>query len=79
MPLNWWYAASGGRLIEPDLDPVYIRNVYLRGVLFPRVFLLSIVVALFNPSLAIYVWYLVAVLSVITSVRLQQRSHRTQS
>jgi uncharacterized membrane protein len=28
MAVNWWYAVSGHRLIEPDLDPAFIRWVY---------------------------------------------------
>ena len=75
---NWWYVASRHRFIEPDLDPTFIRNVYFRGVVFPLVFLLSIVVALFSPSWATNVWLLAAVLSFAASIRFQRAGHKAQ-
>ncbi len=80
MVLNWWYAASGHRLIEPDLDPVFIRNIYIRYLIFPIVFLVSVLVAFVNVNVATDVWYLAAILGVITSLRpLRQRHSKAQS
>ncbi len=78
--LNWWYAASGHRLIEPDLDPAFVRNVYVRHLLFPVVFLASAIIAFFNVNLATDIWYLAAILGIIASARpLRQQPKKAQS
>lgn len=54
----WLYASRNHRLIDPALPPAVIRNV-TRGLLAgPGVFLLSIVVALFDANIAMYFWLL---------------------
>ena len=59
--LLWWYAAHNYRLIDRNLDPRVIRRLNQRGLVAPTIFLLSIVIAMFNPTLAMWSWALVGV------------------
>ena len=79
MLANWWYVAGGHRLVEPDLDPDLITWIYLRHLLFPLLFLVSIGVSFIpksGPGLAVYVWYLAAVAVALTSARPLTRRKR---
>jgi uncharacterized membrane protein len=46
MYLQWIYATGNNRLVEPGLDPVFIRHVATRSLIVPFVSLLGILVAL---------------------------------
>jgi uncharacterized membrane protein len=63
LPLTavWWYAASGHRLVDPDLDLGALRVHRIRGLAIPLAFLLSIVISFLSVSAAIYSWVLVVV------------------
>ena len=54
----YWYATSGGRLVDPELDPRTVRFFLLRGLTIPVIFLLTIVVSFFSVGAAIYSWLL---------------------
>ncbi len=58
----WWYASSGHRLVDADMDPGTIRAFRVRGLALPLVFLVSIVVSFFSVSAAIYSWVLLIVI-----------------
>jgi uncharacterized membrane protein len=53
-----WIYATRHRFIPADLPRALIRDIRLNLLLPPLVFLLSAVVALFNASLAMYLWFL---------------------
>jgi TMEM175 potassium channel family protein len=54
----WLYATHKHRLVDPQLDAAVIRS-QTKGLLAgPAVFLLSIVVAIFDPNIAMYIWLL---------------------
>ena len=55
----WWYASRNYRLIDPQLDAHTIFRMNRRGLIVPLIFLLSIVVAAFNPLVAMWSWGLV--------------------
>src|SRR2546429_9081890 len=55
----WLWASSGGRLLAYDLNRPTFRFSQVRSFLAPTLFLLSAVVALWNPSLARILWYLI--------------------
>lgn len=57
----WWYAASGHRLVDPDLDLDTMRAYSIRGLAIPLVFLLSIAISFFSVSAAVYSWLLLVV------------------
>ena len=57
----WWYASRNYRLIDRELDSRKISRMDRRGLIVPLIFLLSIVVAAFNPFVAMWSWGLVGV------------------
>ena len=57
--LLWWYASHHHRLIDCALDPRLIAGLNQRGLVAPVIFLLSIIVAMFNPLVAMWMWGLV--------------------
>ena len=57
--LLWWYASRNHRLIDRTLDPRFIARLNQRGLIAPVIFLLSIIVAVFNPLIAMWMWGLV--------------------
>lgn len=54
----WLYATHAHRLVDQQLSPEIIRNQTLGLLVGPGVFLLSIVVAVFDPNLAMFFWLL---------------------
>jgi uncharacterized membrane protein len=58
----WRHATRGHRLVEPSLSPALIRSLYYRLLITPVVFLVSILVAFFNPSLAMNCWLALLIL-----------------
>lgn len=58
--LMWGYAVQGNRLVDADLTPADRRRGFLRNLIAPTVFLLSIGVALIDADLAKYTWFLIA-------------------
>jgi len=56
----WLYATAGHRLVDPDLDPRFIRYNTVRGVSASAIFLLSIGLSFIGPQVAEYSWLLVA-------------------
>lgn len=57
----WWYASSHYRLISRSLDPGLVSRITRRSLISPLVFLFSIVVAAYNPLLAMWSWGLVGI------------------
>jgi uncharacterized membrane protein len=56
----WLYASVGGRLIARELDRRSFRTSVARTLLAPAGFALSAVVAIWAPSVARTLWYLIA-------------------
>lgn len=65
--LLWWYASKDFRLIDKSLDPRRVALITRRSLIAPLVFLFSIVVAIFNPFVAMWSWGLVGVAIFLTS------------
>jgi uncharacterized membrane protein len=57
----WWYASSGHRLIDSNLNPGLIRLYHIRGVVIPSIFLISIGISFFSVRGATYIWGLLVV------------------
>ena len=72
----YWYATSGRRLVNPDLDPRVVRFFLIRGLTVPGIFLLTIGVSLFSVSAATYSWLL---LLLVDAVILHRRRVRAES
>jgi uncharacterized membrane protein len=61
----WWYASSGRRLVDRDLDERTIKAYRLRGLAIPLIFLLSIFISFFSVSAALYSWVLLMVVDFV--------------
>lgn len=61
----WWYASSGRRLVDRDLDANMIKAYRLRGLAIPLIFLLSICISFFSVSAAVYSWVLLMVVDFV--------------
>ena len=57
--LMWWYANADGRLVERPLPPAESRQIRLRVLWSPLVFLLSIPLAFWSPDGAKFSWLLI--------------------
>ena len=71
----WWYATSGHRLVDDDLDLDTIRAFRVRGLAIPLVLLISIVVSFFSVKAAVYSWLLLFVVDIVV-LRILRRPHR---
>ena len=65
MAAIWGYASKKHRLVEPDLDDDYIRNMQVILLVGPSIFLLSIPLALINFYVMIAGWWLSPILSAV--------------
>jgi uncharacterized membrane protein len=55
--LLWVYASRHHRLVDPKLGAKVVRYITLRGLSAPIVFVASLGIAYFSPSLASYFWF----------------------
>lgn len=53
--LVWFYASSGGRLLDPAADPASVRSISRRFILGPPAYLLAFVLAFFNATASLVV------------------------
>jgi uncharacterized membrane protein len=51
-----WYSTRNDRLLDEPQDPATVRFFLIRGLTIPTIFLLSIVIAFFSVSVAIWTW-----------------------
>ncbi|MDQ3868865.1 MAG: hypothetical protein M3250_04820, partial [Thermoproteota archaeon] len=56
LALIWWYATKDYRLVDKDINPLFIRGLMLNLLLIPFVFAISIFVSFYNLDIAHYVW-----------------------
>jgi uncharacterized membrane protein len=60
--LMWWYALRGNRLVPADLSRAQRRNILLKSLSVPAIFLLSIGIAFIDEDSAKYSWLLIALI-----------------
>ncbi len=72
----YWYATSGYRLVDPDLNPRVLRFFLIRGLTLPVIYLLTIGVSFLSVSAAIYSWL---VLLLVDAVILRRKRARAES
>jgi uncharacterized membrane protein len=68
MSTVWLYASGGHRLVDKTLDPQVIRQMSIRAIVAPLIFLLSMPVGWFSPPAAVVVWW-ISPLVVLLAVR----------
>ena len=67
--LTIWRYAIGKDLLKPEATPALRREVTLRLLIAPTVFVLSIPVAFYSPNLATYCWLAILVFNSLLSRR----------
>jgi uncharacterized membrane protein len=65
----WWYASRHNRLIAPNLDPHERRRQFINPIATSLVFLASIGIAYFDPTLARLSWILILPVSLYANRR----------
>ena len=78
MALLWWYAASGRKLVDPDIDPIVIRYNYASILSLPIAFVLAFVLAIgvsfFSTAAAGYCVLLLFFVRPVTAFYARRRS-----
>jgi uncharacterized membrane protein len=72
--LLWWYASYRHRLVDPDLDPAFIRTRNLSIIVNPLVFFLAALFALLNPLLSVLTWWLSPFITIVGTRLLKART-----
>lgn len=62
----WWYAAHRHRLVDKDMCPLLIRKGIVVRLVAPAVFIVSMGIAIFSVPAAMYSWFAIIPLKVIT-------------
>jgi len=65
LTLQWWYATSGRRLTDPDLDPLVVRRAMRRILMGPVAYTLAIGFSFVNPTVSLAVYVVVPVLYIL--------------
>jgi uncharacterized membrane protein len=60
----WWYATKDYRLVDKDIDPLFVRGLMTNLLLVPLIFAISIVVSFFNLDIAQYFWLIMIPLNI---------------
>ena len=64
LALIWWYASKDYRLVDKDINPLFIRGLMLNLLSVPFVFAISIFVSFYNLDIAHYVWLVIIPLNI---------------
>ena len=67
---HWWYATSGHRLVDRDLDPRVITYGSRRILFAPATYLVSIVIAFLSPTASLLIFVIVPILYIVPDGRL---------
>src|SRR5919199_804756 len=65
LALIWWYATKKYRLVDKDLNPLFIKGVMTNLLLVPFVFASSILISFFNLDIAQYFWLIIVPLNIV--------------
>jgi uncharacterized membrane protein len=60
----WWYATKDYRLVDKNIDPLFVRGLMTNLLLVPFVFAISILVSFFNLDIAQYFWLIIVPLNI---------------
>jgi uncharacterized membrane protein len=60
----WRYATKDYRLVDKNIDPLFVRGLMTNLLLVPFVFAISIVVSFFNLDIAQYFWLIIVPLNI---------------
>ncbi len=61
MALVWWYATRGHRLVSPELDDDFVRDVLRRTLVGPALYAVAILVSLLNARVTLFLYALIPI------------------
>jgi uncharacterized membrane protein len=62
---QWWYATSGHRLTDPNLDPLLIRRAARRILIGPSAYLLAIGLSFISTAVSVAIYALVPIIYIL--------------
>ena len=65
LALIWWYATTNKYLIDNNLHPFFIKGMFLKLMVVPIVFTISIIISFVNLDMARYIWLLIVPLNIV--------------
>jgi uncharacterized membrane protein len=65
LALIWWYATKDYRLIDKNINPLFVRGLMVNLLLVPFVFAISILVSFFDLDIAQYFWLIIVPLNIV--------------
>jgi uncharacterized membrane protein len=65
LQLLWWYATSGHRLVDKDIDPYLVLKATQRNLAAPCIYLLAVAISFFSTSTSLVIFSLVPLLYII--------------
>jgi TMEM175 potassium channel family protein len=64
LALIWWHATKDYRLVDKNINPLFVRGLMVNLLLVPFVFALSILVSFFDLDIAQYFWLIIVPLNI---------------
>jgi hypothetical protein len=64
LALIWWYVTKDYRLVDKNINPLFVRGLMVNLLLVPFVFAISILVSFFNQDIAQYFWLIIVPLNI---------------
>jgi uncharacterized membrane protein len=64
LALIWWYATKDYRLVDKNINPLFVRGLMVNLLLVPFIFAISILVSFFNQDIAQYFWLIIVPLNI---------------
>jgi uncharacterized membrane protein len=61
----WWYATRGHRLVDKNMNPLFIKGTFFVLLSIPITFSISIVISFFDLDLAQYFWLAIIPMNVL--------------
>ena len=61
----WWYATRGHRLVDKNMNPLFIKGTFFVLLSIPITFSISIVISFFDLDLAQYFWLAIIPINVL--------------
>jgi uncharacterized membrane protein len=64
LALIWWHATKDHRLVDKNINPLFVRGLMVNLLLVPFVFAISILVSFFDLDIAQYFWLIIVPLNI---------------
>jgi uncharacterized membrane protein len=61
----WWYATRGHRLVDKNMNPLFVKGTFFVLLSIPITFSISIVISFFDLDLAQYFWLAIIPMNVL--------------